>query len=262
MSTAPDYDVEMPDEHGYVLTGDSFRHGHHLPMFHTPQHHYQVVFRFEFSEAVRDFIMKDRTGHPTAAYALVNTGGMLVGPIAKDKLPFNAYLYRVTPGRDGIASFESVGWSFRAGVTDVLNFRRFNPGDRYPEQLTYVLYGKEGEFALAHRPTKAEDFDQVVELKGLPSGLTEEQLAKTALTVRFPDLPERAGGGHYKANPLTADSYAAEAETSPGIWERITIEIKSAPWFDTHFINSPMPGAYLGGEADVADPEVLAGAPS
>jgi hypothetical protein len=250
MSTTADHNVETPDEHGFVLTGPSLRHGHHLPMFHFAQHRYQAVLRFGFSDAVRDTIKADAATHPTAVYALVNTGEMLLKSIAEQKKPFNAYISRITPQAKGHATFETIGWSFRVSVLETLKLRKFNDADEFPEWLTYILYGQGDEVALAHRPTKADDFDQVLELKGLPDGLSDKQLAKGTVRVRFPKLAERpSGGGHYTKNPLPEPPYKAEAEVNK-TWQPITIHIKSAPWFDTDFLNMANPDEHTSGTVD------------
>lgn len=236
---------ETPDEHGFVLTGDDVVHGHHLPMFHEPQHQYQVVARFEVSEHVRALIKEDFRTHPTSAYALVNNDNMLLEQIRSGQTTkFSAYLSRITPPEDpGPAVFTTIGWSFRARILQVLHYRKFDNAE-YRDRLTYLLYGNGKAAALAHRATKAADFDQVVELSRLPVGIDPRDLEKSALEVRIPGLPERTiTGGHYTENPLRASSCDAEVKVGDD-WQKATLDIKASRWFDTTFINMHHASAY------------------
>jgi hypothetical protein len=63
-------------------------------------------------------------------------------------------------------------------VKRVVFFHKFDPADKKPVQLEYLLFGKSQELFLAHLVTGPPDFDQVLSITITGHHFSDEELAK------------------------------------------------------------------------------------
>lgn len=61
-------------------------------------------------------------------------------------------------------------------VTRVVYSAELPTGQTKSEELTYILFGKENEFYLAHRISQAPDYDQIVGVKIAGHNFCEAEL--------------------------------------------------------------------------------------
>ena len=78
-------------------------------------------------------------------------------------------------------------------ITDIIQFRQFDPKDKYPEALVYQLYGNEKEVFMTHEITQAPSFEHIVQLEKIPAFLTPELIKKNPL-VAIPSKRLSSGG--------------------------------------------------------------------
>lgn len=219
LPTPPD----TPDLHGFVTVGDKALYLCHLPMFYVENHCYQVILRAELAPEDHQTYLRVQAENPQSAIILgnhtehtlrelVEQGGFLadafVGMPTENSEPFMTPMVR---------------------ITRVLRFVHFDPKAVYPSHLTYFLFGTDGEAHISHHITKAPNFQQIVSLAAVPSGVTPSELERM-LSIRLPDVPE---GGPIEHDPLTESRY--RAVTDEGRFIEIAIGRKH--WFDVEMLN-------------------------
>jgi hypothetical protein len=177
--------VEPKATHGMVVVGEETVYLSHMPMFmdtHAVQYLLEVVLRSEAGDA-RQLYVDDRRRTGTAVYTLApepfRISDLVTLEGQRPKLTsFTGTLFRGHFERGGTEIIDPV----TVEVQRVVHFRHFDHHASRPEALNYLAFGKGNELFLAHRITKAPDFDQHIAVRHVPGGagtvLTDDILRK------------------------------------------------------------------------------------
>jgi hypothetical protein len=148
----------------------------HLPMFDgldktktafTSPHRYQAIFEATFMKDGKEatsLYVNDRRANPKTRIYTLNLEQFVLSQLftpgdAPRLTSFNATVFRATSqGGKPIPGLEKT----RVTVTRRVHARQFEPQVKKPEQLEYVLFGREFELYLAHAIFAPPDFDHVL----------------------------------------------------------------------------------------------------
>ncbi|MDG0815124.1 hypothetical protein [Bdellovibrio svalbardensis] len=156
--------ADKPSVHGMLVFGESTIFFSHLPMFHSP-HDYQAIFSVKISDEVKDLYLSDKKAHrEERVYTFVPELMVLSDAVLQTKT-FKGQLYRGHFERAGTLLANDV----QVTVQDVIVFKKFDPGANKATQASYYLFGKDGEYWLAHNITKKPDFDHVIPVRLISS---------------------------------------------------------------------------------------------
>jgi hypothetical protein len=193
---------DHPGTHNMLVIGKETAFLSHLPMFdrlntnktdYTSPHRYQVILEASFSldgKDVTDIYTRDRKSNPkTKMYTLAPTAEFvlprLFAPDAQKPTlsSFQATVLRghLERGGEPIDGLKDV----LVTVKKVLYAQKFEPSDAKSKELQYILFGKGGEFFLAHSIVKPPDFDQILSVKITDNHFTDDELRR-GVTVVFP----------------------------------------------------------------------------
>ncbi len=193
-----------PDQHGFVLMGTDQLYIDHLPMFYMQNHMYQLIAEITIPETARQQYSKDQEAHPESFYILGNLENdkfTLPSVAIGETTTFQADIFRglpEDPNKD-TPLIHNITVKFK----QLIRIRHFDFNQKYPENLTYVLFGNENEAFLSHYLTKQPDFMQDIQLKSPPLWLQSEQL-KMGVDINFIGLSDTKDANQ---SPLTATSY-------------------------------------------------------
>jgi len=193
--TAPDrVHHESPSIHSMLVTGSnpSQLFLHHYNLFNNPNHSYHVTLEAMIEDATaRSIFEKWRKVNPDSRVTIDPEVFLLpeIMPGSGTRTTFKAQ-FSEFPGKP---MGEETQWGTAIpGLGDVsikliriIQFRLLEPDAKYPERLTYQLYGNAKEVFLAHEVTGAPSFQQVVQLKDVPGFLTPDLIRRSPL-VTFP----------------------------------------------------------------------------
>ncbi|WP_457034145.1 hypothetical protein [Kitasatospora sp. P5_F3] len=230
---------EDPSVHSFILSGREAVFGYHLAMFGMAEHRYQVVLEYGLPADIVDTYLKDQADHPESWHAVRNTQDMVLPPIGDGTVTeYPARLDRVTQtgnGEDRI--WEPISGGFTARISRVLTFRRFSAED-FPAHVTYLLYGQGEEAHIAHRLVDRPHYEQILTLRHLPDGVTQQDLAK-AVELTIPTVPD---AGHndrpWTTRPLPDPSYPALLHRTPGAPPLpITLDLAEERWWNITTLN-------------------------
>jgi plastocyanin len=174
--------IETPSIHSMVVMGlnPNAIFLHHIALFHDPNHQYHVTLEVRLvSEEARAAYKKFREADGDAPMTLDPTEFFLLSDLQSgQRKEFKA---KFTPdGADTpVAGLEEA----LVEITRIIQFRKYDPKDLYPDRLTYQLYGNRNEVFLAHQVTEAPSFQQVVKLKSVPSFLTDDLIKSNPLVI-------------------------------------------------------------------------------
>jgi hypothetical protein len=165
--------------HEFEMFGEKSIYLSHYPMFGSI-HAYQVLMEVELkstaAEDPKQLYLAHKKKNPNARYS--------VSPENSSEEPD----YWVLP------EVIQAGKSFRANIhwqnnkdhtvylarnvtvqiSRVIYFRLFQPGDKKPDQLTYLLFGNDSETYMAHYIASYPDFDQILAVTVSPGNVTSE----------------------------------------------------------------------------------------
>lgn len=194
-ATAPDHiHHESPSIHSMLVSGNDpdqlFLH--HYDLFNNPNHSYHVTLEAMIDDAgARATFVAWRRANPLARATIDPEVFLLpeLKPGTGTRSTFKAK-FSEFPNKP---SAEETQWGTAIPGLDaapikivrVIQFRAFDPDAKYPDRLTYQLYGNANEVFLAHEVTEAPSFQQVVQLKDVPDFLTPG-LIRSAPLVTFP----------------------------------------------------------------------------
>ncbi len=144
--------------HGMLFFGskDTF-YISHLPMFHKP-HNYQAILEVRLKpEAKAKYLAK-----------LQEKGGYFTfAPAGEFVLP------QMVVGKEGFGG-SLVQGHFERGGTELLEtdleivrtvfYKQINDGDKKPEKERYVIFGKDGEYFMAHEVFQRPNVDEIIPL--------------------------------------------------------------------------------------------------
>ena len=180
-------------QHNMMLVGEQGVYLSHLPMFDR-EHRFQVITEATFDRGgngLDQTYLKDRKAHPeTRMYTVMPTDSFVLARLFSEETStdhrkafsgnvFRGHLER--PGHKEIDGLQNI----EIRITRVIYARELPLDDVSSDQLSYILFGKDGELFLAHQITKAPDFDQIIAVKINGHSLTENELSRgKSLTIR------------------------------------------------------------------------------
>ena len=185
---------ESPSIHSMLVTGSDPTQLflHHYDLFNNPNHSYHVTLEAMIDDAATRRVFEVwRKANPEAR-ATIDPEVFLLPEIkagSKARTMFKAQ-FSEFPNKAGA---EETQWgtaipgldAVTIKIVRIIQFRAFDNTAKYPDRLTYQLYGNAKEVFLAHEVTEAPSFQQVVQLKDVPSFLTPD-LIRSAPLVTFP----------------------------------------------------------------------------
>jgi hypothetical protein len=168
------------DTHGMLVVGAETVYLSHLPMFGHPHHDIQAILEATFTNeggAPQSVYANDRERTGTKIYTLVPKPFILSELVSIDshRLPrrsFEGEIFRghfERPGREKVADAVIT-------VTNIVQFRQFDPAHEELSRLEYLLFGKGHELFMAHRITTPPDFDQILSVGVVGHEFTDEEL--------------------------------------------------------------------------------------
>jgi plastocyanin len=170
---------ETPSEHSMVVLGRD-PNGfflHHISLFNDSNHFYHVTLEAklddpEAQKAYRDY--RDKHGD---SLSILDPELFVLTEIQSGKrTSFKANFHHLK-WESAIAGLQGV----KVSIGRIIQFRKYNPGEAYPDRLTYQLFGNGKEAFMAHQVTAAPSFQQVVKLKALPNFLTSTLMGSSPL---------------------------------------------------------------------------------
>jgi hypothetical protein len=183
--------AEPPGFHGMLLFGSERIYMSHLPMF-MPQHRYQAIWEVSFGEA-------GDASYRAEWARQDNAGGIFtLAPQELFRLP------DLTAARTSFTADVHVGHFERPGhrkllegatvtLKQAVHWHPFLPGDRRPDQATYVLFGGDDELFLAHWISTAPNYDQVLAVAPSAAIGRAPAGAQFVMLERDDEQPLRAG---------------------------------------------------------------------
>ena len=211
---------EAPNTHKWMLVGSQTAFLSHLPMFEmlnpgkteymTP-HRYQVILQASFNSGSKDvtpLYFADRQSHPEIKMFTVVPEALFTLPQFAASSPltsFQATVFRGHEERGGkpIKGLQSVA----VNIQKVVHFHKFDPAEKAPSALEYLIFGRGTELFLAHSIVKPPDFDQILSVNVDGLKLTDNELG-SAIRVSIPlkknSLADRLKEGE-QAQAVTSD---------------------------------------------------------
>ncbi|MFN0120771.1 MAG: hypothetical protein ACKV2V_09745 [Blastocatellia bacterium] len=234
--------VDQPATHNMLIVGQQTVFLSHLPMFSEPgapsPHRYQAILEASFTKAAATadaLYFNDRRKNPGVKIYTLNPGEFILPDMMRNPAPaaeaFRAKVFRghlERPTRKLL--LPDVGVKIRR----VVHFREFTPAATAPDHLEYILFGKGKELFLAHRISRAPDFDQVLAITASGHNLTDEELGKGLRVIV--DRPNAL------ASRLTEKQEApVEVREAPGGASlfRMTVKVLSELYFEEGELRVP-----------------------
>ena len=199
---------DRPNTHNMLIVGQDAAFLSHLPMFdslnkqktdYASPHRYQVIFEVSFTsngKDVTDIYTKDRKAHPgTKMYTLNPTSEFVLSRYfaagtqkpALTSFPATVFRGHLERGGEEIKGLKGIVVT----VNRILHAHKFELSQEKPKKLEYFLFGRGGEFFLAHSIIKPPDFDQIVSVKIKEGHFTDDELAR-GVSVVFLDRKNTA----------------------------------------------------------------------
>jgi len=176
--------------HEFEMFGEKSIYLSHYPMFGSI-HSYQVILEVSLTSSdgrnLKELYLNNKRKHPKASYS--------VSPETSDGEPDYWVLPEVIKKDNSFRA--NIHFEGRAGnpvylarrvtveIQRVIHFRLFQPDDKKPEVLTYLLFGNDSETFMAHYIGKYKDFDQILSLTSNPRNLHFNE-NEPAISVTIP----------------------------------------------------------------------------
>ena len=203
---------DNPAGHGMAVVGDTTIFLSHLAMFDAP-HDYQVILEASFGPA--DAVYRaDRTTNPRTLLYTFAPERFVLTQLFPGKTGKNPAL-RTFTGALVRNHFEEppahpekaveIASDVVVDVVTVVHQHKFDPHGEVPEHLTYLLFGKGTELFLAHRITRAPDFDQLVMvvIKGVD---VSDDLLRHGVDITVTGRPNAHGDRIREGETVTANA--------------------------------------------------------
>jgi hypothetical protein len=184
---------DPPATHNMMIVGNDKVFLSHLPMFDKENkdhsaflspHRYQVILEATLSRAGQDvtqIYIADRARNPGVKMYTLNPEEFVLARLFMPDLDhptlrsFRATVFRGHLERGGVPvqGLEGV----QVEITRAIYARLLEPGEKKPERLQYVLFGKGHDMFLAHTIFEPPDFDQLISVT-LDHDLPSDQMAR------------------------------------------------------------------------------------
>ena len=147
--------------HGMLLFGTDPLYLSHLPMFGHP-HNFQVILEVAFDDDAEAVLSADREGGDDGMYTFAPAEFPITELDPADagaRTSFEGTIHRGHFERGGPTLTPAV-----ATVREVVHFAELDVAAAHDtdQELTYLCFGRPGQFHLAHDVTASPDFDQVL----------------------------------------------------------------------------------------------------
>ena len=159
--------------HGMLLFGTDPLYLSHLPMFGHP-HNFQVILEVAFDDDAEAVLSADREGGDDGMYTFAPAEFPITELDPADagaRTSFEGTIHRGHFERGGPALTPAV-----ATVREVVHFAELDVAAAHDtdQELTYLCFGRPGQFHLAHHVTASPDFDQVLTALMVPGTVTDQ----------------------------------------------------------------------------------------
>jgi hypothetical protein len=190
-SAAMQRPADGPATHNMVVLGEKTIYLSHLPMFQEADrgpmpHRYQAILEVTFAN--QEQYVKDRREQQAKLYTLNPEDFVLPDLVSTDpsRRPLRSFRAKaIFRGHLERKDRKPILFNEELSVDRVVHFREFDGNAKPPSELEYFFFGKGPELFLAHRITKAPDFDQILAVEVSGHTFSDEELAK-GVPVRFP----------------------------------------------------------------------------
>ena len=229
--------------HGMFMLGQETLFLCHMPMFTKACHMYQMIIEASLPAEVMSAYINDRRNTPNLVYNLINSDGtpftlpaLAIGEITE--YPVDIYQDYSNQGDGEPLNLLYSGVTLK--VERVVYYRHFDFNFSYPENLTYILFGKGNEAHLSHFISKDPDYQHLLTLDRAPNWLASDEL-QASVHVNFVDL---TSGSVCCQNPLTKEHYPVMYQGQvENIWQ-LSIGEQATVWFSTgNLLNASDPCA-------------------
>jgi hypothetical protein len=197
---------------------------------------------------VQQFYLERRRQNPTKQYLAINPKSQKMHlPKMLEAGGFPAELWEFSD-YDFTKGLLIPAEEFTVKIDKVLHHRQFHPADKEQHPTRFFLFGTEKEAHLAHYMVWDEDYQLIVDLERVPSGVTKEQLAagvlvdlhfETRSATTDPMTPYQ--GKDLDATVLPAGTPGPYTDAAglvpPQGGTRIKVRIGQTRWFDMKFLN-------------------------
>jgi hypothetical protein len=230
------------DQHAFVMLGEKTLFLCHLTMLHMPEHMFQIVLRAKLPDDVMAKYLADRAQHPGETYFLGNSPDDLMTIFSLHsgvRTDFMADVFRGIPYQREYSEWPwknqpPILHNVQLKVEREIYYRHFDFNLRYPEMLTYVVFGSGSEAHITHYQVKEPDFDHILSLAAVPEWLPAEAL-EAGGHINFPELRSTPV---YCSSPFTRAEYQVRYA---GQLECYPIKIGTDYWFSTKITNTSNP---------------------
>lgn len=229
-----EHDAEHQATHGMLIVGDERVIFSHLPMFHTP-HDRQVLLEVSLTADSGDPLAtyrRDRQDTATRIYTWVPRPFVLTDLVAAPANTFvmTGTIFRGHFERGGVAITSN---AVKARVVRVLFSRRFSPLDAAPAARRFLIFGSRTEPFLAHRITKAPDFDHVagIEITAVPADWPADWDG-SAIALQIPGESRLPGARLGEGDQIRA------TRVEPAIAGAVDLTVRTEFYFETGDLES------------------------
>ena len=232
-----------PDQHAFVMLGQETLFACHITMFHMQEHLFQIVLRCALPRYAMQAYVEDLLKHPGETYFLGNSAqDLMTIPSLHlgQRLRFTGDIFRGIPYQ---RDYPEWPWEHETPIVPNVDvtierevyYRHFDFNLKYPDSLTYAIFGAGGEAHMTHYQVKEPDFDHVLSLREVPAWLPAQML-QSGTHLNFPKL--RSSSPVYCSNPLPEGEYEVQYGGQPFTY-RITTG--KTHWFSTKIVNMHNP---------------------
>jgi hypothetical protein len=226
--------------HNMMLVGTKAPYLSHLPMFHS-EHRFQIIMEVRFDngdERLDQIYFEDRSGNPevkmytVAPHDLFKVARIFDPGEKPERSSFAATVFRGHLERGGVEIDRLDG--IDVTVTRVIYARELEPDAEKSRDLSYILFGSDDGFFLAHKITQAPDFDQLVAVDLGGHAFTADDLMDGVIIT----VPDRDNTG--KDRLRVGENVAATAtigDVTEGV--ELTIGVVAEPYFEDSELMMP-----------------------
>jgi hypothetical protein len=172
--------ADPPAVHGMLVLGEKHVYLSHLPMFHSP-HDYQVIFAVSLSGAALQTYRSAKRSAPQGTLFTIVPEPFALDQMIQSPRPFQAMIYQGHFERGGTPI---TGW-VPVSIDRVLFAKHLSPSEIRPSSATYILFGADSEYFLAHLITGGPNFDQII-----AAFLSQPPQLGTSTSVVFPGVSD------------------------------------------------------------------------
>jgi plastocyanin len=172
---------QTPSEHSMVVLGNDPNSFflHHIALFNDYNHFYHVTLEAKLEDPAAQKAYRDYRAANGDSLSILDPELFILTEIQTGKRTSFKANFQHLSWESEIRGLQGV----TVTITRIIQFRKYNPNESYPDRLTYQLFGNAREVFLAHQVTAAPSFQQVVKLKDIAAFLSPTLIASNPLLV-------------------------------------------------------------------------------